>query len=171
VPAADLCQPPCPSDQFRRCRQVVEGGAWTRVGQQPAVEDAADHHRHPALGAGGQQLPQGPLVEQAVAAGDQHHVEVEVADEAGQHLRLVHAGPDRPHHALVAQLGQGREGVLVGLALVVVGIVQEGDVDPVQAEPLQALLQRAAHAVAGEVPDALARRGHVPLRVGGLARR
>ena len=53
----------------------------------------------------------------------------------------------------------------------VVGIVDQHDVDPVQPQPLQALLQRPPHAVAGEVPDPLGRRAvGEPLGVGGLAR-
>ena len=80
--------------------------------------------------------------------------------------RLVHAGPDGAHHALVAQLDQGGHRLGRGLLPVVVGVVQVDDVHPVQAGALQAGLERAEHPVPAEVPDPPVVGGDVePLRV------
>ncbi len=65
------------------------------VGQQAGVEGAADDHRHAAPQRLGQQLGRRALVEEGVPARAEHHVDVRVADEPGEHLRLVHARADR----------------------------------------------------------------------------
>ena len=75
-----------------------------------------------------------------------------------QHLGLVHAGADGPHHALLPQLVEGGVGAVQHLAVVLVGIVHEHDVDPVEAHPLEARLERAQHALAAVVAPP-ARRG------------
>lgn len=95
------------------------------------------------------------MVEQAVAAGQQDGVDVGLADEAGEEPGLVHADADRAHDSFRAQCLQ--RGIRLGQRLlgVVVRIVQVDDVDPVQAQPLQAGLQAPAYAVRAEVPDPL----------------
>ena len=57
----------------------------------------------PAFDGGREQFGERLLVEEGVAAGAQDHVDVGVADEAGEHLGLVHAGADRPDDAFGAQ--------------------------------------------------------------------
>ena len=69
------------------------------------------------------------LVEQRVAAGEQEHVDVGLADEPGEHRRLVHPGADRAHDALVAQPGERRVGAVDRRLPVIVGVVDVGDVD------------------------------------------
>ncbi|MEY9906258.1 hypothetical protein ABIA35_002475 [Catenulispora sp. MAP12-49] len=91
-------------------RSVVEGRAADGAGEQAGVEHASDHHGR-AVGMGcRQQFGQAGLVEQGVAAGQQHHVHIGVAHDAGEHRGLVHAGADCSHDSLVAQSFQGRVG-------------------------------------------------------------
>ena len=103
--------------------------------------------------AGRQQLVERSLFEQRVAPGEEHRVHVGFADEAGEHLRLVHAGSDGPDHALLAEPGEGRVRPVKRGLPVVVRVVDQGDVDPVEPEPLQALLDRPPDAVSGVVED------------------
>src|SRR4029079_18030218 len=70
-----------------------------------------------------------------------------------QHRRLVHAGADGPDHALRPEAFEGGPGSLDRLSPVVIGIMDEGAVDPGQAEPLEALLERASDAVGAVVED------------------
>ncbi len=76
-------------------------------------------------------------------------------------------GPDDP---LVAQLGQRRVGLGDGLVAVVVRVVDQHDVDPVEAEPLQALLQRPPYAVGEKSQTRRRWRARRTPRVGGPAR-
>lgn len=110
-----------------------------------------------------------------MAARAQHHVDVGVADEAGEHGGLVHAGADGSDDAFGAEPFEGRVGLAEGLVLVVVGVVEIDDVHAVEAEAFQARLQGAADAVGAEVPDAAVGGGHgeavgevVAARVGRL---
>ena len=89
------------------------------------------------------------LVEQRVAAGAQQDVEIGLAHEAGQHLGLVHPGADRPDHALRPQLGKRRVRLGDRGLPVFVRVVDEQDVDPVETEPLEALVDGPADRVAG----------------------
>ena len=93
------------------------------------------------------------LVEQRVASRDEEDVHLRLPGEPGEHRRLVHARPDRAEDALLAQPVQGRIGALDGGLPVVVGIVDERHVDPVEPEPLEALLDRAHDAVGAVVED------------------
>lgn len=137
-----------------RRRAVVVAGAGARVGQQARVEGAADDHRRTAFLGGREQFGERALVEEGVAPGAQHRVDVGVPDEAGEHPGLVHARADRADDAFRAQPFQGRVALAEGLFGVVVGVVQVDEVDAVDAEPGEAGLQGAPDAVGGEVPDA-----------------
>lgn len=81
-------------------------------------------------------------------------VDVGLAQEAGEHRGLVHAGADGSDHALRAELLQRRVALAEGRFPMVVGVVQIDDVDPVEAEASQAFLDAAADAVGAEVPAA-----------------
>ena len=85
-----------------------------------------------------------PTIEQGVAPGDQHAVQVAALHAPGERGRGVHPGADGPDHALGPEPGQGRVGFAGRLLQVVVGVVDEHDVHPVEPEPLQALLQGCA---------------------------
>jgi hypothetical protein len=162
VPLAHRGDAPRPRHHRRRPGRVVVGGvrARGRGRQQPAVEHPADHHRDPARLAQRQQPVERGLVQQGVAAGQQHHVEVGVAHQVGQHLPLVHAGADGADRALRAQLVQGGVGLLDRRPPVVVRVVQQCDVDAVQGEALQAGLQRPPYPRPREVPHPPVGRGH-----------
>ena len=87
------------------------------------------------------------LVEQRVAPGQQEHVEVALAGEPGEHRRLVHPGADRPDDPLLAQPVERRVRAVDGRLPVIVRVVDVRDVDALQAEALEALLDRPADAV------------------------
>ncbi len=94
------------------------------------------------------------LVEERVAPGEQEGVDVGLAGEADEHRRLVHADADRADDALARAADRGPDRPRsMAASPVVVGIVDVGDVDTVQAEPLEALLDRARDAVGAVVED------------------
>ncbi len=101
----------------------------------------------------GKQLVHGDLVEQRVATGAHEGVEVTFPREAGEHLGLVHAGTDGRHDTLLAQLGEGREGATDGLLPVVVRVVDPETIDAIDAQALEAVLDRAHDAVVAVVVD------------------
>ena len=131
-------------------RLVVERRIGADAGQDAAVEHAAEDHPDPARRAGVEELG-AAAVEQGVATGDQHAVEIDPVHEPRQHLALVHPASDRAHDPLIPQLEQRRERAVERFLLVVVGIVHEHHVEPVEPEAVQALLDRTQHAVAGVV--------------------
>ena len=135
----------------RRLVVVVRPGA--RVGQDAAVEDTAGDDRDPSLDAERQQLLQPHLVEHRVAAREEETVEVRFAGETGEHLGLVHAGPDRFDRPFRPETVERRVCACQSLGEVLVGVVDVEDVDPVDAETRDALLDRAHHAVVREVVD------------------
>ena len=153
MPVADLADPAGALDDLRRRGRVVEPAPGPRIGEQPAVHDPADQHRDAALLAGRQQLVEGVLFEERVAPGEEDGVHVGLADEAREHLRLVHAGPDSPDQALLAEPGKGRVRPVERGLPVVVRVVDQCDVDPLEPEPLQALLDRPPDAVGRIVED------------------
>src|SRR5690242_13126950 len=111
---------------------VVVPGAGRRVDQDSAVEDPSDDDRDRALLAQRQQLVHRHLVEQRVAAGDQENVDVARFDKPGQHWRLVHAGADRTRRPILPELRKRREPGRAGCFEMVVRIVEEQDVEPVE---------------------------------------
>ena len=133
--------------------RVVERSAGPRVGEQPAVVDAAGDDRDAALGAQRKQLGERVVIEQRVAAGEQEAVEIGRAREASEHRRLVHAGSDRANRALVPQTLERAERDAGRLVVVLVGVVDVQHVDAVEREPLEALGDRAKHALLAEVED------------------
>ncbi len=139
--------------------RVVERGAGPRVGEHAAVHHAAGHHRDAPFDARRQEVGERLLVEQRVAVGEQDHVDVGLADEARQHRRLVHPRPDRADDARLAQPVERRVGALDRRLPVIVGVVDVGDVDPVEPQALEALLDRAPDAVRAVVEHDVAARG------------
>ncbi|BDZ54083.1 hypothetical protein GCM10025870_11560 [Agromyces marinus] len=146
----------------RRRGCVVVGGirCRPRPGEQAGVVDRGRDDADAALERGGEQVVERALFEERVPAGEHDDVDVVAADELGGHRGLVHPGPDRTDDALLAQFDERRDGLGVRLLAVVVGVVQVGDVDPVEPEALEARVDRAADAVAAEVPLATQRRRH-----------
>ena len=101
VPLACFAEPAGPFDRppgwpgRSRSARPGRGSASTPLFITPPTRTATPRSRH-----GGQQLGERPLVEQRVAAGEQHDVHVGLADEPGEHRRLVHPCPDGADHAL-----------------------------------------------------------------------
>ena len=81
------------------------------------------------------------LVEQGVPPGEQHAVDVGLAHEPGWDRALVHPDADGSDDALVAPVGEHGVGLADRLVGVVVRVVDEHHVDPVEAESLQRLRQ------------------------------
>jgi hypothetical protein len=144
VPGADLGDMPDPGQDLQRRGRVAVPVA---AGQDAAVEHAGRQHPHTAPQAEREQGRSGGLVQQGVPARDHDAVQVGSGDQPGERAGVVHAGADRAHHALVPQLGQGRVRLVHRLRQVVVGVMDEREVDPVEAQPGQALLDRSPHPV------------------------
>ena len=131
---------------------VVVAGSVVEVGREDtAVVRAAGDDADAVRLAVGKELVEGGLLEEGVATGEQEAVEGQFAGETQLQLPLVHAGADRSHEALLAKLDEGGEGLADGLVGVVIWGVHEEDVDAVEAEALEAGLEGAQDAIAGEV--------------------
>ncbi len=161
VPRADRGDPLRAGHELGGRGRVVVGRAGHRGGEDAGVEHAGRQHGDAPLGTQRQQLVQRRLLEQRVPPGDQHHVHVGPADELGERGDDVHAEPDPAEHALVAQLGERRQGAVERLGDVVLRVVHERDVDPVGPQPAEAGLQAAQRAVPAVVAAARERRRHV----------
>jgi hypothetical protein len=134
--------------QHSGCRRgVVVAGAIPRIGEDAAVEHPGGQHRDPAGLAQGEQRPRRGVIEQRVPPGDQHAVEIAPRHEPFGERRGVDADADRPDRAVRAQPGQRGIGAVERLGEVIVGVVDERDVHPVQPQPPEAVLQRAQHPV------------------------
>ncbi len=159
--APDLVQ-----DLGRR-RGVVVARLGHRAGRQDArVEHAAEHDADAFFLRQREKFLERRLLEQRIASGAQHDVEVAGAGIAGQPAGVVEPDADAADHFLGAQLverdvGAGHRllearlaGVAVGPA---VGVVNQQQIEAVEPEPDQRLLDRAPHAVIGVVVDAAMR--------------
>ena len=123
----------------------------TGGGEDPAVEDPGGEHPHAVLDAGVEHDLGPAAVEQRAAAGEQDAVDVHAADEPGGDLGVVRAQAHGADHAFVSEAEQGGEGLGLGLVEVVVGVVDVEQVDPIQAEPFDAVGDRPMDAVGAEV--------------------
>ena len=92
---------------------------------------------------------QSGLLQQGVAAGQQHAVEV--VDERLHHAPVVDPGADRPDQALLAPAGHQRQGLAQHLLGEPLRLVQVQDVDALDAQAAQAALEATLHAVGAEV--------------------
>ncbi len=114
-----------------------------------------------------EQVFQRYLVEQRVATSQQKAIEVGLARKSCEHLGLVHAGAHGADHPVASQPVQGSIGSIERLVVVVVRVVDVEDVDSCKAQPFQALLDGAHHAVIAEVEDRVHRWGAAK-RLAGL---
>lgn len=153
VAFGDRQQPQRPVEHRLGNRCVVVSGAGSGRGEQTGVEHPADDDATAAGGCLREQFGEPVLVQERVAAGQQHHVDVRLAHEPGGQRRLVHPDPDRADHAFGAQPLQCRVRLAQRLLGVGVRVVQQDHVDTVDAEAVQARLQGAQHPVGAEVPD------------------
>src|SRR5260370_23407498 len=168
---------PLRSRQYGRLGgDVVVAGARTRVDQDSAVEHPTDDDRDRQLFTKRQQLVHCHLIEERVAAGNKKDIEVACLDKPGQHRRLVHAGADGSGGAFFSQLGKGPEPGSAGSFEMVVWIVEEQDVKPVEPGPPEALRNRRHDPVVTEVPNRSYRRdvlveGFAEIELALIARR
>src|SRR5260370_399593 len=150
---------PLRSRQYGRLGgDVVVPGARTRVDQDSAVEHSTDDDRDRQLFTKRQQLVHCHLIEERVAAGNKKDIEVACLDKPGQHRRLVHAGADGSGGALFSQLGKGPQPGSAGSFEMVVWIVEEQDVKPVEPGPPEALRNRRHDPVVTQGPNRSYRR-------------
>jgi hypothetical protein len=83
---------------------VVRRAGLHAAGQDAGIVGPAQDHRDIALDALGQELGEAALLQQGVAAGQQHAVEVAGLDEAQAGVAFVDADADRADDAGLAQL-------------------------------------------------------------------
>ena len=143
------------SCDVRRRRPVVVARVRARAGREDAgIEDAAQQHADAARGRERQELVLRRLLEQRIAAGEEHAVDVGFPDEPRAHAGIVDADADRaPITRCARSSASARQRAVLRLAnarldagLAVrpgVDIVDEHDVDGGGAEPQQRLLERA----------------------------
>ncbi len=120
---------------------VVVAGAGFGIGEDAAVVDATGEDRDPTLHALGQQLFEGDLVQQRIAAREQEAIEIAFARKSCKHLGLIHARADRSDHAIGAESIEGAVGTIDRVLVVVVGVMYVQDVDAAETKPLEALFE------------------------------
>jgi Bacterial extracellular solute-binding protein len=148
MPRACLAQTFNPFDDLTRRRVVVE---CAPAREDAAVEHAPDDDVDAALLAQGQELFSGAVVEHRVAARNEEAVGVGLAREPCEKRRLVHADADGANGSLVPESRQRPERAGKRILVVVVGVVDEGDVDAVEPEPVEAFGKRPKCCVVREV--------------------
>src|SRR6266540_499886 len=150
-----------PRDDVRGGRLVVEvrhrSARRARAGREDAgVVRSADNDAHTSANAVGQQLRQRALIEQRVAAGEQQVIEIDLRKRVDAYAPIVDAEPESADRTLVAQARKRAARTVHGLAktfrlrLAVrrdIDVVHVDDVERRDAEPLQAVLDRAQRAV------------------------
>jgi hypothetical protein len=135
VAGAHLADPCGPVHHLWRGGAVVERGAGTGAHREDAaVVRTARDDRDPALEAVRQELGERSLVQERVPPGEQEAVAVALPCERQLHLPLVHTGADGLDHPSGAELDENGEGFLQGLLVVVIGIMDEHDVDALESE-------------------------------------
>src|SRR5437667_1191315 len=153
VTVADRGETTSPVDDIHGGGPVIEAARLARRGENAAVHDPTDDDGDVPLDTRWQKVRQGVLVEERIATGDEEDVEVALASEPGQHRGLVHPGTDRPDDAVLAQSVESWIRLSDRRLPVVVRVVEEEDVDPVEPEPPEALLDRSQDPVPAEVED------------------
>ena len=138
-----------PHDDLVRRVLVVEGRT---SGKDAAVEHACSENRHTTRRAQRQQRVGGRPVEQRVTACEQHDVDLAARDELCRRRRDVRADADP-----MRQLAHDVDGAS-RVVHVLLGIVQEHDVDALEPQALEAAGERALDAVGRVVEHRLERR-------------
>ena len=141
---------------------VVEPRSVRRIGEHAAVESAADDDGDAFPDAEREQPCVRGLVEERVATGEQDAVGSGLGDDSGEAARVAHSRADRPDDPFVAELRESGQRLRDRLVEVIVGVVDEHEVDPVETEAFEAFLERTADAVSAEVEDGSQLRGCAP---------
>ncbi len=170
--AADPLDPRHAVQDGGRRRLVIVGRAGDGAGREDArIEHPAQHHADAFPFGKRQEFVQGRLLQERVAAGEQHGVEIAGLGEADAHLGFVESDPDRPDGSRCAQSVERPISAVHRFAEPVLGrrpmifavhVVDEQDVDAVEPEPQQRLLDRAHRAVIGVVePQRVREAAHI----------
>src|SRR4029077_13117583 len=146
----------------RRCDIVVGRAGLDSTGEDAGIVRAAQDNRHVPLDALWQERLQTALLQQRVAAGQQHAVEIARLDEPQARVRLIDADTDgaddaspsqlverleaRVHYRLEALLEDGA--ILDGPEI---DVMNQRDVDTCQPESEMRMLERAHDAVVAVV--------------------
>ena len=110
---ADPLDPRHLFQNFGRRVAVIVFGAGDRTGRENAgIEHAAEHHADALLPGQRQELRQRRLLQQRIAAGQQHGVERSGRGETHAHVGLVDADPDAGNDALAAKPVEGDIGAV-----------------------------------------------------------
>jgi len=149
-------------DELARCGCVVERGPGLRVGQDPAVEDTAGDDGDPALHAEREELRKAFVVEKRVAAGHEEAVHVGLACEAAEHGDLIAPDPDGTDRSLALQLFECRVGARQGPLGVVVRVMNERNVDAVEAKSGKTFAEGAQSPLTAEIEDGIQCGGALP---------
>src|SRR5665213_998418 len=157
VSRANRLEPPHALDDRRRRRLVEVTGALDRAGREDArVEWRCDDHGLFARCTKRQEIVERRVFEERVSAGEHEAIEIACPREARTHVGALDADADRADDAFTAQalertigaIHRFGEALFIGVAMPArVDIVDEHDVGAANAEPLQAVLQRAHRAV------------------------
>ena len=102
-------------DGSRRRRVIVLSARGRPGGEDAAVERAADDDADAALEAERQKFVGRFLLEQRVAAGEQHAVDRRAEREVAAHLPFVDADADSTDDTRRLQIGEGAIGAVEGL--------------------------------------------------------
>ena len=101
------------------------------------------------------------MVEKGEPAGDHDQIAQSGPDRRRQGLDRLRAHADRPDQAGRLGLGErGHPGGDTARRVVLVRVVQVGDVDPVEAEPFPTVAQRTKDSGDGGIPHTLVGGGH-----------
>ena len=157
MPRADGAELRRALEDFRRRGRVVVLCSGDRTRRQHArVEDAAGHHANAAVQTQRQECIGRALVEQGVAAGEQHAINVAALGEADADIGLVHADAGRADDAFAPELRKRAPGagdsfldpLINGVAMIApVDVMDQRDLHMADAEAQQRLLDRAHRAV------------------------
>ncbi len=157
----DGLDPSHPFEDGLGSRSVVVLGTGDGARREnAAVETAAQHDRHVAFLAEGEELVEGLLFEQRVPPCEQEAVEIVLFQRLVADLPLIHADADGLDDAFAAQLVQRPPAPVhcmaedFGLAVAhgeAVDVVDERDVDALQPQALQAVLEGPHGPVVGVV--------------------
>ena len=142
---------PHPGEHVVRHDLVLVTGLRRGLSEHASVEDAAEDHADAAPCTLRQQFLRATLIEERVAACEQDAVDASVPGEPRQHSGLVHAHADGTDHAVTAQTLQRPVRTVHRLRVVIVRVVNENDVESLQAEPAEAFLDAAHDRVVGEI--------------------
>lgn len=113
------------------------------VGQNAAVEHAAEKDIDAFGLAQWKEFLERPLFQEGVAPSQQEAIEFSAPGKLSLMLPMVHARPNRPNHPLRLQVRQDRIGLIEHIGKICVGIVDEGHVQVIHLQSPQVFFDAA----------------------------